>query len=120
MADKNYGDVIVPLTVSVEKLWSEVMGGGWEYMPWWSGVKYLGDADWQTPGSFEITTNNPDDDDEPEVTKTFNIDDLARGYALAVSTGFYHCGAPLSLDDMDSCSSDGVLQFAFFGELVYG
>jgi hypothetical protein len=120
MADKNYGDIVVPLKVSVEKLWSEVMGGGWEYMPWWSEVKYLGDAEWNIPGSFEITTANPDDDDEPEITKTFNIDDLARGYALAVSTGFHHCGAALSLDDMDSCSSDGILQLAFFGELVYG
>lgn len=117
---KNTGSIVIPVVIPCIDLWSNVMGSGWEYMGWWSSVDYLEGSDWDIVGSFDITANNPDDSTEPEQTKRFNIDDLARGYALAIQNNFRHCGSHIDLYDMDACSSDAVLQYAFFGELIYG
>jgi hypothetical protein len=116
---KNTGDIVIPVIVPAVTLWENVMGGGWEYMSWWTKIRYNGDADWNVVGSFDIWCEDPDDESKT-IKKTLNIEDLARGYGLAVANGFHHCGAAIDLEDMDSCSADGVLQFAFFGKLIYG
>jgi hypothetical protein len=109
--------VTIPVTVNAEDMWSNVFGGGWEYSSVRITVKYGVGANWQTIGTATVTIG---DDAEERKTATLTVQDLAEAYGKLIAMGYHHCGAPIELDDMDSCSSFDVLQMAVFGELVYG
>lgn len=111
----------VTLLVSKQLLW-ETLGSGWENGYAWVGIKYLGDADWNKIGRFEMSYLDAEGDegDEEVLTKEMGIEDLARGYKLAVENDFHHCGSALSLDNQDFCSADAILQYAIYGDLIYG
>jgi len=54
-------------------------------------------------------------------TYVVTVEDLRRGYELALKAGQTHCGGyPLEIDDADSCFGDMVIQYAIFNELIYG
>jgi hypothetical protein len=113
-------NIIVP--ISKQTLWETTFGGGWEYMEWWVKLEYSDGGDWDKigTGEFTLTACDPDDPDEPTTTKTLTIEDLAKAYSLALTEGYKHCGGSWDLDDPDACVSDGLLQIAFFGEVIYG
>jgi len=113
-------NIIVP--ISKQTLWEATFGGGWEYMPWWTGLVYSDGGDWDKigTGEFTLTACDPDDPSEPDTTKTLTIEDLAKAYSIALAEGYEHCGGAWDLDDPDACVSDGLLQLAFFGEVIYG
>lgn len=48
-----------------------------------------------------------------------SLEKLAKGFAQARAEGVTHCGG-CTLDDSDSCVEDIILQYALFGEMVYG
>ena len=49
------------------------------------------------------------------------VDDLRRGYELAIKAGQTHCGGyPLDTEDYDACFGDFIVQYAIFGKLIYG
>lgn len=61
---------------------------------------------------------------ESEAMVDFAVDvtDIARGYHLAMSRPYYHCGETIS-DDLfgwDTCVADIVLQCAIFGKVIFG
>lgn len=64
------------------------------------------------PQDFRLWT---DDGDEHVVT----LYALCKAYADLKAEGWTHCGGCL-LDDNDACTEDAILQYAIFGELVYG
>jgi hypothetical protein len=118
--EKNYGSIVIPFVVEAKDFWSNVLGSGWEDAEHWRKWKYSEGSDWQTPGLITLWCEDPEDYDKT-LKKELNIDDLVRGYVLAIEDGFHHCGGyKMDWEDLDLCSSDGILQFAFFGKLIYG
>lgn len=57
-------------------------------------------------------------DDEGE-WHSVSLEKLAKGYAQARAEGVTHCGG-CGFDDADACVEDIILQYAIFGEMVYG
>lgn len=66
---------------------------------------------------------NPQDfkvfDAEQQDWHTVTLEQLALGYATAKAKGVTHCGG-CALDDSDACVEDIILQYAIFGEMLYG
>jgi hypothetical protein len=100
-------------------LWSEVFGSGWEHSPWWVDID-LGEGGWEKHGTAVIEYLNPDDPEEVKaLTKTITVVDLANAVSALTEIGWTHCGGN-AIHDSDWCTSDAVLQFAVFGEFIYG
>ena len=56
-----------------------------------------------------------------EKSYVVEVDDLRRGYELAIKAGQTHCGGyPLDTEDYDACFGDFIVQYAIFGKLIYG
>jgi hypothetical protein len=110
--------VVVPITYDADEIWSDVFGSGYEYCPWWVGVKYSDGADWDKHGVATIKHWGKEDEDVLEVTK-ITIEDIAKAYATLTADNWTHCGG-CGLSAPDGCSSDVVLQMAVYGEIVYG
>ena len=122
MEDKTGNLITIPVSIDRDLLWSSTFGGGWEYSSWWVGLKYGVGGDWDTigDGTFTLKCEDPDDPDAKPISKTLTIDDLARAYAISIKENYHHCGQRWDLEDPDHCVSDGILQLAFFGEIIYG
>ena len=117
---KNYGSIVIPFIVDVREFWSNVLGSGWEDGDHWRKWKYSEGSDWDEPGLLTIWAEDPDDYDK-SIKKELNIDDLVRGYVLAIENGFHHCGGyKMDWEDLDFCGSDTILQYAFYGKAIYG
>lgn len=58
-------------------------------------------------------------DGESDEWHTVTLEKLAKGYAQARAEGVTHCGG-CALDDGDACVEDILMQYAIFGEMVYG
>ena len=55
-----------------------------------------------------------------EKSYVVEVEDLRRGYELAIKAGQTHCGSyPLDTEDYDACFGDMIIQYAIFGELTY-
>lgn len=116
-------------TVNVEidplKLWRATFGGGPFSFSWWQRAHFIEPADWETPGSIEVSIENPNSDNPPVIRKTLTSDDLVRAYKWLLNNPRYHCfgylvGANLADEDFDACEGDTLLQIAMLGEEVYG
>jgi len=118
--DKQY--ITIPMAVPAEDFWSCTMGSGWEHGYAWVGIKYLDGAEWDKIGRFIISylDHNDDEGEEKVLTKELGVEDLAKAYGVAVSEGYYHCGSRWDWQDQDACTSDGILQIAVYGEVIYG
>jgi hypothetical protein len=118
--EKNYGSIVIPFAVDVRDFWSNILGSGWEDGEHWRKWKYSEGSDWNEPGLLTLWCEDPDDYDKV-LKKEFNIDDLVRGYVLAIEADYHHCGTyKMDWENLDFCSSDAILQYAFFGKLIYG
>jgi len=109
--------ILICFAKDKDDLWSDIFGGGWEYMEWWVNVDYQG-GDWEKHGKAVITYMNPDDP-STTLSKELTVVDLANAWSALTESGWHHCGNN-TLDDPDACTSDAVLQQAVFGELIYG
>lgn len=115
---------IVNDLVSIPELWEAMWGC--EASPEWvskvrkpdgSGISLWTKPDYEpNPQDFKVY------DIEEEKWHTVTLDDLVRGYTLAVKTNAKHCGhyAVSDLEDPDACTLDIILQLAIFGEVIYG
>ena len=104
------------VTPRQHEAWEAVTGSDFIYS-WWRGVRYSEGADWNTPGTLTVTVDDPDNPEEGELTRSFTAGDLLDAYdAMPHKT---HCGTCDLITDPDACS-EAILQWAFFGEVVYG
>jgi len=94
----------------------EVVCGALPNYSWWEWFRFSEGADWETPGTLTVTSENPNGG--RSITKHFEALDLLHTYlAMEQKT---HCGGCDMIADPDICSSDLILQHAMFGEVVYG
>lgn len=110
----------VEIEIEKEALWQGVFGGGWENASWWHSLKYGVGGSWENigDGTFTLRCEDPEDEDKT-ITKKLTIDDLAKAYGIALSRNYHHCGSTWDIKDSDLCVSDGLLQIAFFGDVMY-
>lgn len=112
-------DVVIAITKDADEFWSEIMGGEpWIYLEWYKAVKYEKGTDWDKHGRIKLEMEDPNDEDKT-IKKTLDVGDLAKAFADLSQQGWHHCNGA-SLDNYDLCTSDAVIQQAFYGELVYG
>ena len=109
---------IVPLVVDVDEVWSDVFGSGWEESPWWVRIHY-GDGDWDKPSTSVVMKHWGKEDDNVLETTTLTIDQVIAAYAKLLAQRWTHCNG-CSVSDADACTSDAVLQYAIYGEFIYG
>jgi hypothetical protein len=108
--------VVIPRVIDKDELWSEVFGSAWEMNEWWLDYSFV-EGNWDKHGSVSITAINPLDDGK--VTRVLTIDDIVTAYTEIVNGEHYHCGGSVSIDDMDMCAGDLVIQQAMFGDVFY-
>jgi len=112
---------LVPIKVDAEEFWSNTFGSGWEDCSWWVDWKYSNGADWNKIGEITLTIQDPDDHEELKtITKTIGLNDIVKAYEFAQEQNFFHCGNRWHWEDQDQCVSDGILQIAMFGDVVFG
>ena len=142
---KDTVDVDVRIKVDAERLWNNTLEVFNSTSPWIHDI--ITDGYEGPNSSVEIWIDNPNWDDSmytgeeelpdwvwiwrdwPEeykkqstIQRTFTISDMVTALETILSQGKYHCGSPVSadLDEWDSCCGDYMIQYMFFGELVYG
>ena len=102
-------------------VWEIVVGDLPNYS-WWESMEFI-EGDIDTPGLVEIVGENPGSymQNAPEgasITKRLTALDLLHAYqAMPQKT---HCGGCDIISDPDACSADLILQWAMYGEIVYG
>lgn len=125
----------VTFEIDDKELWSEVMGGAWEFCSWWRDVDYVV-GEWDEPGEVWVVVEDPglnpwalieewgvtylDEIPEEEWTASarITIEDIAR--AIGELRDHASVMEALSGTGFDQISSDVVLQQAIFGEVVFG
>ena len=95
----------------------EAVTGGFPSFEWWHSFRYQEpNTSWEVPGSLQVIAEDPSDE-KKTLTKTFTALDLLHAYrAMPNKT---HCGGCDLIGDPDECSSDLILQWAMYGEIVY-
>jgi len=94
----------------------EVVGGGLPNFEWWERFEYSEGADWDIPGTFTVTAENPKGGES--ITKALTALDMLHAYLEMPNRT--HCGGCDLIGNPDECSSDLILQWAMYGEIVYG
>jgi hypothetical protein len=124
-------DINATLTVgksfTVGELWEAVWGCDGAGMYYWCRKlrkpNYQGIDLWKRVDG-EITPNPQPVriyDSIEEKSYVVEVDDLRRGYELALQAGQTHCGSySLDTEDYDACFGDMIVQYAIFGKLIYG
>lgn len=96
----------------------EAVNGGLPNWSWWHNFEYLEEGtDWETPGTLRVTGEDPNDE-EKSITRSFTAADLLQAYWDMPNKT--HCGGCSIIGDSDDCSSDLILQWAMYGEIVFG
>lgn len=114
-------------TFTVGELWEAVFGSDGSGMTYWAPKirKQNGHGiDLWIMKDGELTPNPQDFkvfDIEENKWHFVSVEDLRLGFEKALAKGQTHCGNyPLDIEDNDACFGDMVVQYAIFGELVYG
>ena len=115
--------LVYEIEVSDKRLMSGVFANLWQSSsPWVGQIEW----DWEAEPvqtAVEVIYDDPEGEEGEMTGRTVvTVEDLAKAYSKMLSEGLYHCGELVSPDlgEWDSCVSDYVLQFAIFGELIYG
>ena len=114
-------------TFTVGELWEAVWGADGAGMVYWCPkIRKPNGEDielWKEQDGELVA--NPQDvkiyDAEEGKTHVVTVEDLRRGYELALKAGQTHCGShALDPEDYDACFGDMIIQYAIFGKLIYG
>jgi hypothetical protein len=114
--------------IDEHEVWGAVWGSDGNGFSYWVGkARALDGGDLHyylntSAESFSDWVLNPQDfrlwnDEGSEYVVT--LYGLCKAYADLRAEGWTHCGGSL-LDDNDACTEDAILQYAVFGEMVYG
>jgi hypothetical protein len=107
-------DEIYPTALEV---WEAVNGGGVRDKQW-EHIRFSDGADWETPGILYVGVRDPDSD--ALIHKSFTADDLRNVYLSMPMDARKHCGRDDVVGNPDACSWEQIMQWAFFGKLVWG
>jgi hypothetical protein len=129
---------MVEVDVDVNKVWEDVWGNdGNGFAYWCSAVRdsvdgVRGDSfnAWKRDANGKIAEDEkgnwiPDPkefsvlDGEDGVWHVVTVEALVNGWLKARNSGLTHCGG-YSLDDPDACVEDYYMQYAAFGDLIFG
>lgn len=117
----------VSKTFTVDQLWEAVWGCDGAGMYYWCRKlrkpNYQGIDLWLKKDGKIVPNPQPVRvyDSIGEKSHVVEVEDMRRGYELAIKAGQTHCGGyPLDTEDYDGCFGDMIIQYAIFGELVYG
>ena len=117
----------VSKTFTVDQLWEAVWGCDGAGMYYWCRKlrkpNYQGIDLWLKKDGKIVPNPQPVRvyDSIGEKSYVVEIEDMRRGYELAIKAGQTHCGGyPLDTEDYDACFGDMIIQYAIFGELTYG
>jgi hypothetical protein len=116
------------VTFTVGELWEAVFGSDGAGMVHWSTeIRNENGEDidlWIDDASGESVTNPQNFrvyEDEEEKWHNVSLEQLRIGFEKAMIENATHCGGhTLDLEDNDACFGDIVVQYAVFGELIYG
>ena len=105
-----------PTVERLQAAWEAVAGSlpTWE---WWRQLWFQGSANWDTMGELKVMGENPDDEAKT-ITKFLTARDFLAAYDAMPHK--LHCGTCDLIDDPDECSGDLILQWAMYGQIVYG
>ena len=104
--------------IDPQDFWDAVFGCGDVGFRYWASETDFSDSILRP---CDFTIKYEDEDTEQITERTLTIDDLKRGYELALKEGQKHCGGyDLDMEDPDACFGDMVIQYAIFNKLVYG
>lgn len=105
--------------VDINEVWENMVGG---HSGYWAEefrtvnggkVHFYRDENYAEPNPHDIKVLADDE------WYTVTVRSLAEAYVKLKQEGWTHCnGCPV--DDEDACTGDALLQYAAFGELVYG
>lgn len=114
--------------VDLDKVWEAVWGNdGQGFAYWVSAVRARDGADFHAHKNTDKDVSewlpNPHDfkiyDSIEETWHEVSTYALAKAWVDARHAGLTHCGG-CSLDDPDACTEDIFLQYAVFGDVIYG
>jgi len=116
------------VTFTVGELWEAVFGSDGAGMVHWSNeIRNENGLDidlWIDLDNGESVTNPQNFrvyEDEEEKWHDVSLEQLRIGFEKAMIENATHCGGhTLDLEDNDACFGDIVIQYAVFGELIYG
>lgn len=116
------------VTFTVGELWEAVFGSDGAGMVYWSSeIRNENGEDidlWIDDANGESVTNPQNFrvyEDEEEKWHDVSLEQLRVGFEKAMINNETHCGGhTLDLEDPDACFGDIVIQYAVFGELIYG
>jgi hypothetical protein len=125
---QNSDKMTVGITFTVGELWEAVFGSDGAGMVHWSSeIRNENGEDidlWIDDANGESVTNPQNFrvyEDEEEKWHDVSLEQLRVGFEKALMDNASHCGGyALKLDDYDACFGDIVIQYAVFGELIYG
>jgi hypothetical protein len=111
--------VLQNVDVDVNEVWGNMVGG---HSGYWAQdfrsanggeMKFYKDENYAEPNPHDFQVFDGDE------WHTVTVRDLAEAYVNMKQDGWHHCGK-YDVDEQDACTGDALLQFATFGELVYG
>lgn len=111
--------VMQEVDVDINAVWENMVGG---HSGYWAEqfcnahggkLRFYKDEKYEEPNPQDFSVYA--DDQWHKVT----LRSLAEAYVRMKQEGWTHCNG-CSVDDEDACTGDALLQYAAFGELVYG
>jgi hypothetical protein len=105
------------MMVTERDIWRAITGGG-TADEWWESIRLSDGADIDTPGTIYVTVENPEVMDS-YIHKEFTAGQLLDVYNSMPPYARLHCGGDDIITNHDACSFDRIMQWAFFGELVF-
>lgn len=114
----------VIMNVDMSELWGSVWGSDGAGSSYWcSEIRTID----QKPIDLWTKTLDPNPQDfsiydyQEDQWHDISLHNLAQAYANALNDNAGHCGGhTLDIQDPDACFGDIVLQYAVFGEMIYG
>lgn len=122
--DQDITDELLRITKGIEaesaanptpKMVWDVVCGGLPNYEWWEYFEISDGSGWNIPGTLTVTVENPKGG--KSITKELTALDMLHCYLEMPNRT--HCGGCDLIGDPDICTSDLILQWAFFGEEVY-
>jgi hypothetical protein len=112
---ENFFDVCI--TYDFNKVWGALTGCDFVGCNYW--IKSM-NCDWKKQEEFPVTHLRKSGNSYTRTIVT--IDMIKKGFTKAIANNAMHCGKYIiaDLEDYDACFAPVILQYAIFGEVIFG